>query len=647
MTLLSSLRSRIFLTSALLAVLSIGVAVYVVSVRVASEAENALQREVLATGAVVEQLGTSRAENFTMMARLIADAPKLKAAVDTNDPPTVQDIASEYQSQLHSNLLLVTHRSGQVLATVGLSPRAAADLVATQRAVDDAASGHERFSLLPQPDGMLQLITVPIFVGLTEPDILGTLSVGFLFDQALAAQLKEITGSDIAFGMDGEILATTLPARDRPALAELLRRAEASPTVTLRTEEYVTLPVPLASEPSAGGAGRRPIALILRSRTEQLRFLREIHTELAITAVVAMVLAMLLSFTVARTITRPLAAITDVMREVAATGDLTRKIALRRGRRWEDEDARLLAATFNTLTDSIARFQREMSQKERLSSLGRLSMVIAHEVRNPLMIIKAALHTLRQPDVAPTALREAAADIDEEVARLNRIVNEVLDFARPIQFELAPTDLNALCRESAAAAQATPGAPVQLDLDPSLPAVTTDAERLRIALVNLIVNARQAVEAPEATTLRAFDPSTGSGSSRAKPGDDRLRVAQGSPGEASGESPVFNVATVAEPRVFLSTRSVDGRTSIVIADTGAGINRSDLPRVFDPYFTTKRGGTGLGLPIAKNIVEGLGGTIAVASAPGRGTEIRIELPPGPLAGAGGDRIGDDTGPVSS
>ena len=88
------------------------------------------------------------------------------------------------------------------------------------------------------------------------------------------------------------------------------------------------------------------------------------------------------------------------------------------------------------------------------------------------MIIKAALHTLRQPDVGPAMLREAAADIDDEVARLNRIVNEVLDFARPIRFELAPADLNALCRESAAAAQATPGVAVQLDLDPSLGVVT-------------------------------------------------------------------------------------------------------------------------------------------------------------------------------
>ena len=235
---------------------------------------------------------------------------------------------------------------------------------------------------------------------------------------------------------------------------------------------------------------------------------------------VAVLLATLLSFAVARTITRPLAAITDVMREVAATGDLTRKIALRHGRRWDDEDARLLATTFNTLTDSIARFQREMSQKERLSSLGRLSTVIAHEVRNPLMIIKASVHALRQPEVSAPAVKEAIADIDEEVARLNRVVNEVLDFARPIRFELSAADLNALCRESAAAAQTTPGPPVHLDLDAALPEVTTDPERLRIALVNMLVNARHAVEAHgPARRAGAGDPG------RAGPADATARRA--------------------------------------------------------------------------------------------------------------------------
>jgi signal transduction histidine kinase len=375
--------------------------------------------------------------------------------------------------------------------------------------------------------------------------------------------------------------------------------------VRIGSEEFVVLPQPLSPGPGAaaepaGGA----VALILRSRTEHLRFLDAIHTELAVTAAFAVILATLLSFVVARSITRPLAAITGAMREVAATGDLTRKITLPQTTRWGDEDAHLLATTFNTLTDSIARFQREMSQRERLLSLGRLSTVIAHEVRNPLMIIKASLHGLRQPAPSPAAVSEAAADIDEEVTRLNRIVNEVLDFARPIRFELTPTDLNALCRESAAAAEAAgEGPPVHVQLDAAMPLVAVDAERLRLALVNLIVNARHAVNGCEpAVSARAAGP--------------RLH-APAAPAVPESSAP---------PLVSLTTHRSAGRATIVIADRGTGIAQADLGHIFDPYFTTKRGGTGLGLPIAKNIVEGLGGTISVTSTPNRGTEICIDLP---------------------
>jgi signal transduction histidine kinase len=588
----ASLQSRIFWTSALLAVLSIGAAVYLISVRAAAEAEKALDREIEATRAMVNDLRARRTETFTLMARLIADAPTLKAAVDTSDPPTVQrtiqDIAKTYHEQLESNLLLVTGPAGNVLGSVGTSPRAAL-VVASQPAVRSAAGGRTNVSLIPQHDGILQLVTVPIAVGLTYPDVLGTLSVGFLLDDRLADQLNDTTGSQIAFGMDGQILAATLPPDDRPALAHLLR-AEGRQTVLLSSGEYVALSLPLGNTDNAPGSG--PIALLLRSRTEHLRFLSAIHTELGVTAVVAVLLATLLSFGVARTITRPLGAITRVMREVASTGDLTRKIMLRSRGRWEDEDARLLADTFNTLTDSVARFQREMSQRERLSSLGRLSTVIAHEIRNPLMIIKAALHTLNRDDADAAARREAATDIDGEVVRLNRIVNEVLDFARPIHFELATADLNAVCRESAAAAQVVPGPRVALDLDPQVPPVRIDAERLRSALVNLIVNARNAVEARPAAAI------AGSTS-------------------AHGHN---------EHEVSVTTRHMGDRVALTIADAGVGIESGDLARIFDPYFTTQRGGTGLGLPIAKNIIDGMGGVIAVASMPGRGTEFRIDLP---------------------
>jgi signal transduction histidine kinase len=581
MTIVASLRSRIFFASALLAVLSCSIALYVVNKRVTREAERALQRDILTTGAIVDQLRTTRTETYTVTARLIADSPKLKAAVATNDPATVQQEFSKLGEQLRSaNLFVITNAKGDVLATSG-DASAAAPLLAGQPAIQGALAGQETVSLLPQPHGILQVVTVPINLGLAAPQILGTLSAGFLLDDALASNLKTITGSDVAFGMDGRVLATTLPRTDDPVLADRLRTTGVS-TATLGREQFAVLPRPLVA-----GAVSGPVVLILRSRTEQLLSLTEIRTGLAITAVVAVLLATLLSFAVARTITRPLAAITDVMRDVARTGDLTRKITLSEGRGWHDEDAELLATTFNTLTDSIARIQREMSQKERLSALGRLSTVIAHEVRNPLMIIKGSLHTLRQKGLSEPQMHEAVSDINEEVERLNRLVNEVLDFARPIRFEIAPADLNALCRESASASSASaPGAQVSLDLDTAVPAVATDAERLRVALVNMLVNARHAVNGSN---------------------------------HASGPNG-------AAPQIALRTRTNGDRVTIVIADRGVGIEPAHLPHVFDPYFTTKRGGTGLGLAIAKNIVEGLGGTIGIDSSPGAGTEIRINLP---------------------
>jgi len=569
---LSSLRGRIFLASALLAVLSCGIALFFVNRRVTQQAEQSMRREIGVSGAIVDELRRTRTETYATTARLIADSPTLKAALSTNDAATVQNEVRKFGPSLNTaNLLLFTDNKGNVISTSGDASAAAARLLAGHPAVKNALAGQETVSLLPQPNGILQVVTVPVTLFQTQPQILGTLSAGFLLDDSLAKRLKEITGSDVAFGMDGRILATTLPRDADGALVAHLKTSDVT-TISIDGDDYAVLPRPLDA------AGTGAVALLLRSRAEQLQFFRAIQTGLTATAIVAVALATLLSFAVARTITRPLAAITDVMREVAVTGDLTRKITLGEGRLWRDEDAQLLAATFNTLTESVARFQREMSQKERLLSLGRLSTVIAHEVRNPLMIIKGSLHELRQKDLDDTARHEAVRDINEEVERLNRIVNEVLDFARPIRFDIGPADLNSLCRESAAASQAAgPGAPVALDLEPGAAIVATDGQRLRIALINMLVNARHAVNGVEFP-------------------------------------------------VMLQTRTRGDRVEIVIADKGAGIDPANLAHVFDPYFTTKRGGTGLGLPIAKNIIEGLGGSISIESTPGVGTEIRVDLP---------------------
>src|SRR5262249_34707445 len=122
-------------------------------------------------------------------------------------------------------------------------------------------------------------------------------------------------------------------------------------------------------------------------------------------------------------------------------------------------------------------------------------------------------------------------------------------------------------------------------LDPTLPAAPTDGERLRLALVNILANARHAIAA------RREPPA----------GPDPIRV---------------------------TTAARGSRLLIGVADRGPRLAPDDPPRVFDPHFTTRRTGTGLGLAISRNIIEGLGGTIAISSRLGHGTEVRIDLPLG-------------------
>ena len=253
-------------------------------------------------------------------------------------------------------------------------------------------------------------------------------------------RIKTLTNSDLVIVAGGRIVASTL---DSGRVAGLENVASSGGTFERRLgdEDYIGRAQPLgsASDPVARSS--------CAHEPSGSAFLQQLHRQIAITGVAAVLVATLLGYAIARTVTRPLRAVTATMREMAATGDLARTVPTVRP--WDDEDARLLATTFRQLTTALDRFQREAAQRERLSSLGRLSTVIAHEVRNPLMIIKTALRSLRR-HVSPDVV-EVADSIDEEVNRINHVVTGVLDFARPIRFSLQSADLVQICRDAAQA----------------------------------------------------------------------------------------------------------------------------------------------------------------------------------------------------
>ena len=190
-----------------------------------------------------------------------------------------------------------------------------------------------------------------------------------------------------------------------------------------------------AADPECG-----PTTLILRSRTERLRYLSTLRAGLAGALIVTLLLATVLSYVVARTMTRPLAAVTDAMRDVAATGDLTRKVTVQ-SRAWDDEDARLLGVH----VQHAHRVDRPLPARGGAARAAVVARAAVHRDRprgpqpaddHP----RVARRRCAASGVSARDVREAVADIDEETQRINRIVTEVLDFAKPIRFDFAEAE---------------------------------------------------------------------------------------------------------------------------------------------------------------------------------------------------------------
>jgi signal transduction histidine kinase len=601
-----------FLASAALVVAAVLAAVWFVNRTVTAQVEREIARGLAEAGTLVDEYRRVSLAQIAQAASLVADLPKLKAAVALDDPPTLAPLASDYHRRLGVDVLLVVGKSGHLLAWEGqrglevdlptlvavrtAGPASAGESSGPQfipAPGSDPVGGRAQVTFVAAPGGIIQLVTVPIWIDPSAPDVLGTLSVGTALDRTFAAQIKRLTDSDVAFAWHGRVVASTVPDTWLAPLEALLRTGRDG-RVQVGGEQHDAIVRGLAAPTSAatGADLQRGALVVMRSRTERLRPLRALHGALAIIAVLAVLSATLLSYFVARTVTRPVRAIAATMRNVAVSGDVSRP-PLVSGTRWDDEDARVLGATFNAMTEAIARFQREAAQRDRLSSLGRLSTVIAHEVRNPLMIIKASLRTLRRTDPSGSQAAAALTDIDDEVRRLDGIVADVLDFARPIRFAWARASLSELVRDAVAASgAATAPLTCRLELSAEADPLVTDSRRLSQALVNVLANARQALEAGHRDV---------------------------------SDAPARNGRAPADIEVVTAVDGTD-RVRITVRDRGPGIEAAALPRVFDPFFTTKATGTGIGLAITRNIVEGLGGRIRAASEPGGGTEMTIELP---------------------
>jgi hypothetical protein len=294
----------------------------------------------------------------------------------------------------------------------------------------------------------------------------------------------------------------------------------------------------------------------------------------AICAVVILALAYLIQ--------RPMIELQEKIAQVGQ-GDLNVKVTFAD----RNDEIGDLGRNFNRMVEQlrsngeeIERLHRtQMSRAEHFSTLGELATGLAHEIRNPLAGIAGVVEIIARdlPSTSPACA--VVKDVRHEISQINRIITDLLDTARPRSPQVRPADLNTTVEHSVMLArQQALSKPITIDFhkNSSLPDIPHDGDQIHQVLLNLLLNAIQAIEGPG--------------------------------------------------MIKVELDEVGPRVAVRVTDSGRGIAAENLPDIFKPFFTTKGNGTGLGLSLARRIVEEHHGTIEVASTVGKGTRMSVYLP---------------------
>jgi signal transduction histidine kinase len=308
----------------------------------------------------------------------------------------------------------------------------------------------------------------------------------------------------------------------------------------------------------------------------------ERHTILLIASTGALVICVVMIVTLALVVRRPMLELQEKIQRVS-DGDLNATVSFSR----RNDDIGDLGRNFNTMVhqlresrDEIERLHRtQMTRAEHAATLGELAAGLAHEIRNPLAGIAGVMDIVGR-DLPPSSpARDVLKDVREEVLRINRIVSDLLETARPKPPAFQLADLNATVEHAVTVArQQALSKPIRINCVTSseLPPVQHDTGQIHQVLLNLLLNAIQAIDGPGTVTV--------------------------------------------------TVSSEENGVAVTVQDTGPGIPPETLPNIFRPFFTTKGHGTGLGLSLARRIAEDHGGNLAVASKVGQGSTFTLSLP---------------------
>ncbi len=283
------------------------------------------------------------------------------------------------------------------------------------------------------------------------------------------------------------------------------------------------------------------------------------------------------------TIQRPMIELQEQIERVGQ-GDMSASVSFAK----RNDEIGDLGRNFNLMVQQLRESREEiehlhrtqMSRAEHFATLGELATGLAHEIRNPLAGIAGVIEIVGRDLPASSPAKAVVKDVREEINQINRILTDLLGTARPRASEMRASDLNTTVEHAVMLArQQVLSKPINIEFTPSpeLLEVDHDSDQMHQVLLNLLLNAVQAIEGSGMVRVGVL----------AKDGEDAV---------------------------------------ITVSDTGRGIPAENLPNIFRPFYTTKGNGTGLGLSLARRIVEGHHGRVEVASSSAKGTTFSVMLP---------------------
>ncbi|MBI5236395.1 MAG: HAMP domain-containing protein [Deltaproteobacteria bacterium] len=293
-----------------------------------------------------------------------------------------------------------------------------------------------------------------------------------------------------------------------------------------------------------------------------------------------------------------------------------------------DNEIGSLAGSFNVMAENLEseikalerlnkeliETQEELLRSSTLAAIGNLAAGIAHEVGNPLAAVSGYIELLKKGGLPLDEQREMITRASSELGRIDAIVREFLDVARPPKKAASPVDVNAVIAETSAFLKAHPafaGVNTELKLSSGVKPVAVDSGKLRQVIMNLMINAAEAMAGLSGLRLVTVESTV------------EMRPIEGH----SGHKPLRRAKDRTEAQTPESSAYERGFVIIRVSDTGAGVSEKDASRIFDPFFTTKivGKGTGLGLFVTQTIIKAYGGEIRFSTGKS-GSVFTVEFP---------------------